>query len=72
MTDSSFGDSIVLIAGGNATAHKLWNDLAATLAELSITIYREVPGYSLAIVNPLNTSKTLLLIKNGEILYDFA
>ena len=65
-------DTIRSVKEGSQLHRSFWFDIVDLHIEKSELISENLPGYSLAVVNPYNHDNALLLIKDGTIYYDFA
>lgn len=70
IVDSSTLDEISLILSGEMSVSS-WDLLTDELVDVSRTVYEELgEGYSIQIENSYDSSKTWVLILDGELLYD--
>ncbi len=65
-------DTIRSVKEGSQLHRAFWFDIVDLHIEQSKFISENLPGYSLAVVNPYNHDNALLLIEDGTIYYDFA
>jgi PBP1b-binding outer membrane lipoprotein LpoB len=49
-----------------------WDKIAESVANLSIMVYTYAPNFTMSIRNPDDVKRAILLVRNGEILYNFA
>lgn len=71
-TDPMFSDAVYYVMTGESDG-EAWRELVGNMVGLSITISEIVDeDIRVAILNPDSPDRILLLVKNGEKLYDFA
>jgi hypothetical protein len=70
-TDSALNDVIWDANEGYEDAIADWNEIVDSIVDLSITIADYLPGYAIGILNPENTENMLLMVDEGEVLYNF-
>lgn len=68
-TDPALISSITMLSSGDKSLMGNWDYLVDSFKQLSKSII--VPDSSLGMANPINKENTLLLLKDGEVLYDF-
>ena len=72
-TDEQFTLEIVYMMMGREENIKSWNALVESLAELSISVSGIVDeDIKIAILNPEDSERVLLVVQNGFVLYNFA
>jgi hypothetical protein len=68
--DDDFVTGVVLAKQGNAELKKIWDTSLSDYKLLSREIYNKLPGYSVMILNSVNTDLILLCVTNGVVLID--
>lgn len=68
--DDNFVLGVVLANQGNDDLKKIWDDSLDDYKLLSREIYKKMPGYSLMILNSVNTDLILLCVMNGVVISD--
>lgn len=69
-TDPQFTQALVMVAEG-VNGEDDWNFMVYSLSDLSESMTELLgEGYSLSLINPANPEKQLLLLSDGQVLYD--
>ena len=71
-TDSGFITDLNNVINGDPDAIDSWDTMVANMQDLSTNVSEIAPGYSIALVNPVNTENVLLLFIDGYEFYNFA
>ena len=71
-THPSLLANIAAVTMGDPQAIEVWESLVEAFLATSLSMKDNLPDYYIAVFNPYNTKKWLLLIWDGVILYDFA
>ena len=66
-TNPDFITECLGIGVGASPTMSVWNNIVSSLIRSSI----QIPGYWFAIVNPEDTTKDLLLVKDDRVLFNF-
>jgi hypothetical protein len=71
--DTEFSDLVEDVFKWHIRPAREWNNgFVATVVSLSSVVDKMTPGYSIGIVNPFNPTTPLLMVKDKEIIYNFA
>ncbi|ASK62272.1 hypothetical protein CFK37_08920 [Virgibacillus phasianinus] len=69
-TDSEFIIELDLMIQGKKSFDD-WNEMASSMASMSESVTKVLgKGYGVAVMNPVNSDKVLLLVSDGIIIYD--
>ena len=71
-TDSDFKTAILAMLSGTVTKDD-WNDMTENIRTMSQAMQEKYgSGYVISVLNPENTENTLLMVKDGNVTYNFA
>ncbi len=68
--DKDFAIAAVLAKEGDVDLKKIWDNSLNDYKSISINIYKMLPGYSFAVLNPVSTERMLIAVMNGIVLID--
>jgi len=69
--ETTWAMELIQVKAGDAEFVMAYNGMVESIQYMSEVMETKLPGYSIAIVNPVNHDNILLLVKNGVVLYNW-